>query len=152
MLVKQQVRKNRGVFVFIMYNIWDKLQAMPLTNILWRLWRPCRKYPLYGTLPRVVWAIRLSINFTTSEPGYNCGFHHLFKYLIEAVLGQLKTRLISPKNFPSFIVAKTTLPSSLTTSTVPRLMKNICVSVCVHSMYIFMTSNRKPTSHGGSKT
>ena len=56
-----------------------------------------------------------------------------FKYLIEAVLGQLKTRLISPKNFPSFIVAKTTLPSSLTTSTVPRLMKNICGSECMHS-------------------
>ena len=44
---------------------------------------------------------------------------------MEAVLGQLKTRLISPKNFPSFMVANTTVPSSLTTSTVPRLMKNI---------------------------
>lgn len=44
---------------------------------------------------------------------------------MEAVRGQEKTRLISPKNFPSVMVAKTTLPSSLTTSTVPLLMKNI---------------------------
>ena len=45
--------------------------------------------------------------------------------LMEAVRGQEKTRLISPKNLPSVMVAKTTLPSSLTTSTVPLLMKNI---------------------------
>ena len=42
-------------------------------------------------------------------------------YLIEAVLGQLKTTLISPKNLPSPIVSNTIGSScSETTSTVPR--------------------------------
>ena len=48
-------------------------------------------------------------------------------YLIEAVLGQLKTTLISPKNLPSPIVSNTIGSScSETTSTVPRWMKYIC--------------------------
>ena len=46
-------------------------------------------------------------------------------HLMEAVLGTLNTKPISPKNFPSPIEANTTFPSSDTTSTVPRLMKNI---------------------------